>query len=492
MITNNLTNSLENNINQLIKIVGQNDTILHKYIFNDTSKLKGKIVFIDGMVDNNLINDFIISPFTSYKPISDVLKDESKIESIAYKVFNINEVKISTDLNEAIDLLFTGYTLLFIDGFSKIFLFNTKGFPIRSITEPLSETVVRGPREGFVENIIINLTLLRKKIPNKELKTKFKTIGDITKTKVSICYIDGICQNKIVREVERRLDNIKIDGILDINYIEEMIQDSPLSIFRTLTTTERPDIVAGKLLEGRVAIFCDGCPGVITAPFIFIEYFQFNEDYYVNFYGATLNRIIRYISFFLTTSIPALYLALTIYHKELLPTQLALSIFSARQGVPFPTIIELVVMLFIFEVLRDAGTRLPKHIGQAVSIVGALVLGQSAVEANFVSPAIIIIAATTGITSFMFNDMFGTIIIIRIYFLAFSTLFGLYGYIMSLIGVSIYLMSLRSFGVSYMLYTKNISIKDIKDVFIRVPWWYMSLRPKIISVKRKRNKIRYK
>ncbi len=235
------------------------------------------------------------------------------------------------------------------------------------------------------------------------------------------------------------------------------------------------------MLEGRISILCDGTPFVSTLPYLFIEYFQASEDYYNNYIFATINRLIRIIGFFLSTSVPAIYVALTTYHQEMIPTPLLLSISAAREGVPLPTVIEAMIMLFTFEIIREAGVRLPAAIGQAVSIVGALVLGQAAVAARLISAPMVIVTALTGISSFLTPQMIETLILIRFILLALSSFLGLYGYIFGIIGIFIHLMSLRSFGVPYMLNVSPINKQDVKDTAIRAPWWYMYYRPKLIS-----------
>ena len=285
------------------------------------------------------------------------------------------------------------------------------------------------------------------------------------------------------------MDKIDIDGILDTGYIEEFITDEPMSLFKTLFTTEKPDTVCGKLLEGRVAIICNGSPSVITTPFVFIEYFQVDEDYYQQYYFATFNRMLRYLAFFLTTSVPAIYIALTNYHQELIPTPLILSIYEARQGIPFPSFLEAFIMIIIFELIRESGIRISKYSGSAISIVGALVVGEAAVEARLVSQPMIIVIGITGIANFLLPKMANSTIFIRIIFLFLASILGLYGYIFGVIFLSLHLFSIRSFGIPYMLNVDSMEdAVNMKDAYIRAPWWYMDMRGKLISKKRNRKK----
>lgn len=324
--------------------------------------------------------------------------------------------------------------------------------------------------------------LIRKRIKNPNLKFKLRTFGVQTKTRAFICYIEGIANPKIVEELNKRLDSIEIDGVLDTGYIEELIKDSPYSLFNTIGHTERPDVVAGKLLEGRIALVLDGTPVALTLPHIFIEFFQASEDYYENFYFASFNRLLRIISFIMTITIPAAYVALITYHQELIPTNLLLSISAARQGVPFPSIVELLGLLIVFEILRETGTRMPNYIGEALSIVGALVLGQAAVEARFVSAPMVIVVALAGITGLMTPKLEGTVIILRIAFLLMAAILGLYGITFGISLVLIHLFSIRSFGIQYMSHTSILDYKELQDVTIRAPWWHMKFRPKSMAI----------
>jgi len=286
-----------------------------------------------------------------------------------------------------------------------------------------------------------------------------------------------------------RLNNIDIDGILDSGYIEEIIKDAPYSPFRTIINTERPDVVAGKLLEGRFAVLCDGSPVVLTLPTIFVEVFQSNEDYYDNFLFSSFVRLLRWLCFFIGTSVSAIYVALVTFHKQLIPTPLLISVYAARKGFPFPSIVETMVMMIIFEILKEAGLRMPKYIGGAITIVGTLVLGDAAVNARLVSAPVVIITAITGISSLMLPQVLG-IVEIRIIFLLLSSFLGLYGYIFGVMGLVLHMMSIRSFGIPYMSNIPAFSTQDVKDTIIRAPWWDMYLRPKMFTKNKKRMKKR--
>jgi spore germination protein KA len=475
-----LTYSLNENI-EIFKSKFANDgTVIYRLFENKDASIKYCIIFINGMCNNEVVNENVVRPVMDN---SEVIDPDSKnlIEIIMNRVLIVGEVKKECKLDVITRALVYGDTILLIDGSNEVLVINTKGFPVRNIEEPQSETIVKGPREGFTESVIVNLALIRKKIRTTDLKFKRKVIGERTKTTVYICYLEGLAEEKILQELERRLDQIEIDGILDAGSLEEFIKDEPLSPFTTIGSSERPDTIVGKLLEGRIAVICDGTPVVLTLPFIFLEQFHVNEDYYNSFFMGSINRLARFIGFFLTTSVPAIYVALITYHQEMVPTTLLIGIYQAREGVSFPTVVEAMLMLFAFEILREAGLRLPKHIGQAVGIVGALVLGDAAVNANIISAPMVIVTAITGISSFLLPQMLGGLIFIRLIFLILASVLGLYGYIFGVIGLFIHLMSMKTYGIPYGTDIYPTEFKDLQDMAIRSPWWMMNYRTKLVA-----------
>jgi len=337
--------------------------------------------------------------------------------------------------------------------------------------------------------LVFNMGLLRRKVKNPKLKFKTLQVGKITKTRICLSYIDGLCEASLIKKIEKRLKNYEIDAALDSNYLAELCSDNRLSPFKTVGTTERPDVVVGKILEGRVAILCDGCPFALTVPFLFLENFQANEDYYSNFYFASFTRALRYLSFFLSVSLPGLYVALISFHKEMIPLNLLLSIVNSRDAVPFPAALEMVILLILFDLLREAGLRLPKPIGGTIGTVGGIVLGQSIVTAQIVSAEMIIIVAVCAITSFLTPKLDIEIIISRFVILILCATLGIFGYSVGLIALLVHLSSLNSFDVPYLSYQSAIKAQEVKDIYIRAPWWVMKRRPAAIQ---KRNLTRLK
>lgn len=475
--------SLGNNI-ALFKDIFKNDETLIVREFSNKwlEAAKCCIIYVDGMVNIEIINENILQPILR-NDLSKQIDTENLLEELKNKVIVSNTVTIETDFTKIVNSIIYGDTLFLLDGYDKALVISSKGWQSRPITEPQASKVVRGPREGFTESISVNLTLLRRKIKTPDLKFKFKDIGSKTNTRTCICYVESLVSEEVLKELEQRLNKINIDGILDSGYIQELIKDAPYSPFETVGSSERPDVVAGKLLEGRVALFVDGSPFVLTVPYVIVENFQSNEDYYTNYIYSSLNRLLRALTAVTTIIIPAVYLSIVTYHQEMLPTSLLLSIAASRQDVPIPTAVSLFLMLLIFDILREVGTRMPSPIGQAVNIVGTLVLGQAAVEAKLVSAPVIIITAITGITTLMNINFSGPAVIFRTVLLLGATFLGIYGTIMCFIIMYLHLMSIRSFGIPYMMNVSRIKNHDGQDAWIRSPWWIMTLRPKIFGDK---------
>lgn len=479
-----LSESLEENINIINEIFNNDETLYSRIIENQYNGIKCCIFFILGMVDDNIINDNIIIPILNSKVIIDETEYISHLES---NIISSGVVTATGKIDDIVNGLLIGGTVILVNSQPEALVIGTKGWESRSVEEPPTERVLRGPREGFTESLITNLTLIRRKIQTKDLKFRFMTSGARTNTKTCICYIDGLAKEEILNTVIKKISDISIDGILDIQYVQEFIDENPYSIFETTATTEKPDIVAGRLLEGRIAVLVNGSPTAMTLPSVFAEHLMASDDYYLNYYFASIGRMLRIYGFIATISIPALYLSLISFHQEMIPTPLLLSIYTARQSVPLPSFLELFILLGVFEGLREAGTRVPGPFGQAISIVGALVLGSAAVEASFVSAPMIIIVGLTAITGLILPSLSGVIIILRAFLLMLSAMLGIYGYIFGMIAITIHLFSLRSYGIPYMDNLTSLKLQSLKDTAIRAPLWYMKLRPKFMSKDIKRS-----
>ncbi|CDZ23321.1 spore germination protein, GerA family [[Clostridium] cellulosi] len=483
---NVLKTSLDENINLFNSIFKDDETLIIRYVENRRNpKIRMCFLYIDGMVDNKIINQDMIKPVEEYA--YDFMPN-GILDKTAKSVVTSGSVNRTNNMEEILESLLYGSTILIADGENEALILETKGWKTRSIVEPKSEKVLRGPREGFVESIMMNISMVRRRIKTPDLKFNFLTLGTRTKTKVCICYLESLVNKNVLDELNRRLNSFEIDGVLDANYISEMISDAPYSPVKTIGSTEKPDVVAAKLLEGRIAMFVDGTPMVLTCPCLFIENFQSDEDYYINYYFSSIGRFIRISAFFISIMTPAIYVAVTTFHQEFLPTKLLLSISAARQGVPFPTVFETLLLLVVFEILREAGARMPQSIGQTLSIVGVLVLGQAAVEAKIVSAPIIIVVAITGLTGIMVPRIKGLDIIVRFGLLVVVSIAGLYGFLFAMLGLLIHLYNLNSFGVP-ILDGMRLGPQNNKDTFMRAPWWHMKNRPQGLTSNIKRESV---
>ena len=478
-----LGKSIEDNINLIKNIFSKDETLIIRNFQNKYLKAaKCCIIYFEGMINYKILNESVIKPVLDNN-LAENICCNNLLEELQKKVLANNYVEKLRNIDNVVYAIINGDIVFLLDGYDEALIIRANFREERSITEPESERVVRGPREGFTESIETNLVLIRRRIKTPEFKTKFREIGQRTRTKVCICYINDIASKSVLTELERRLDEINIDGIIDSGYIQELIRDAPFSLFDTVGYSERPDVVAAKLLEGRIAIIVDGSPAVLTVPYILLENAQSNEDYYNNYILASFNRFIRTTATISSTTIPAVYLAVVTYHQEMLPTPVLLSLSASRQGVPFPTSLSFFIMLLIFDILRETGARMPLSIGQAINIVGALVLGEAAINAKLVSAPVVVITAMSGILTLLNARLLAPIIFTRFFLLLAASVLGLYGVIFGFMIIMLHLASMRSFGVPYMLGITRIKNHDGQDAWIRAPWWTMTLRPKIIAAR---------
>lgn len=480
------SSSLEENLEMITALFVDVDIFIMRTFQNShNSSLKYAIAYFDGVVDSAIINDDIMKPLMLSETVT---PGDNLINTLMNNVVMVNEARKTQKVNDIIDAIAYGDTILFAEGSDEVLILNTKEIRTRAIEEPENERVLSGPREGFNESLVQNLSMVRRKLRTNELKLKYLTLGRVTKTRLCVCYIDKIVNKKILEELYRRLNSIDIDAVLDANYITELIKDAPWSPFRTTGYTERPDVVIGKILEGRIAVFIDGSPVVLTVPYLLIEDFQSDEDYYLSFFYTSFSRFLRIVGFFLTISVPGFYVAVVAYHHEMLPTSLLTSIAIERKSVPLPAALECIIMLFVFDILRETGIRMPTNVGQALSIVGALVIGQAAVDAKLVAAPMIIVVAITGITSLLVPKMNAPVIYVRVFLLLLATSFGLYGFMLGLCCVMIHLMNLYSFGIPQISTSGSLQFQELKDTFIRAPWWTMITRTKFVARDRVRMK----
>lgn len=442
------------------------------------NNIKILICYIDGYVDKNILSESVVEAIQKSEIKTNTL---SIVDFLAKRVISSNDLVYVETIQQSMDGILSGDAVIFIDGADQALKVGVGAPAKRSVEEPASEVSVRGPREGFTESLKTNCILLRKKIKTSQLKMEMLKVGEQTGTDIAICYIQGIAQEEIIDEVRQRVNAIKIDGVFAAGYIEQFIQDGKLSLFPVVGNSEKPDKVAAKLLEGRVGIVIDGTPTVMTVPYLFIESLQTTDDYYGEPYFSTFTRLLRVMALFTSIYMPSIYVALSIFHQRVVPQKLMITMAAAREGIPFSAFVEAMVMIIIFEVLREAGIRMPKAIGQAVSIVGAIVLGDAAVSAGIASAPLIIVVAFAGICSFINPPMMKIGSLLRIVFLIVTNLLGILGLTSLTTIIGIYLCNKKSFGVPYLTPFSPLNLEDLKDTIISVPVWAMFRRPKSIA-----------
>ncbi|KQX56646.1 spore germination protein [Paenibacillus sp. Root444D2] len=485
-----LTKPLESDLlsTNLLQNVGQLKTIFDRssdIVFRDFQvgeTQKGTILFLDGLVNMKLIDDDVIKPLMAYgknhltQPICHYEEMENLLRN---QVISAAQVSSGANFQDVINHVLSGDTALILDGFDQALFVSAREWESRSVEEPATEAVIRGPRDGFTENLRTNTSLIRRRLKTPQLKMEAMKVGRLSQTEIVITYLDHIADEALVAEVRERIGRIDIDAILESGYIEEFIEDTPSSIFPQVQSTERPDKVVGNLLEGKVAIIIDNTPFALYVPVTFYEMLQASEDYYGRFMISTAIRWIRFLFLVIALFLPSLYIALLTFHQELVPSSLLYSVASSRETVPFPAIIEALLMEIAFEGLREAGVRLPRPVGQSVSIVGALVIGQAAVQAGIVSAPMVIVVSITGIASFIIPS-FSQAVAIRM--LRFPMMFlagslGLYGILLGVLFIMSHMCRLRSFGMPYLSPLAPLHFGDFKDVLVRAPWWSMTNRP---------------
>ncbi|MBB6637421.1 spore germination protein [Cohnella thailandensis] len=484
-LTASLSRSLKKNLSRIRSLFGDSADLTVRELGGRPGDSEVSVLYLESIVDSDFVNRYVMTPLVEWT----VGRLHGDRISRLRETLPVGRLVEMDKMGDLLTHILNGYTIVLVDGTPMGFAASTTGGERRSVEEPSSQTVTRGPKESFTESILTNMTLLRRRIKTPDLRVESFTIGRQTRTFVNILYIDGIVLEKPLTEVRDRLSRIDVDSILDSGYVEEYIQDELWTPFPLMQNSERPDAVAAGLLEGQIAIVVDGSPFVLLAPTTFVKFFQSSEDYYQRYDIASFLRIIRYISFLVSILLPSLYIAVTTFHQEMLPTPLLISLASQREGIPFPALVEALLMELTFEVLREAGVRMPRVVGSAISIVGALVLGQAAVQAGLVSAAMIIVVSFTAIANFVIpsTNMSSGARLIRFVLMLLAGTLGLFGIMSGLMVLLIHLVSLKSFGVPYMTPLAPIVWGNMKDVWVRVPWPLMKTRP---IAHFQRNKIR--
>ncbi|MNO27679.1 Spore germination protein A1 [compost metagenome] len=441
--------------------------------------MHGMVVFLDVLVDKQLWDDGLLAPLMQQAAVP-VDSPSQLYEQLKYKFSSVVQPAVVSNIDDAVQRIIKGESVLFVEGSTEAYSFAVKDNLNRPLNEPSTEAVIRGPRYGFIEKLDINITLMRHRLRTPRLKTVKLSAGKVSRTEITILYLENIAKQSVVDEVKSRIAGIDMDSVLESGYIEELISDHPFSPFPVIQSTQRPDLVSGSLIEGKVAVLTDGTPMALIMPVTFWSGFQSAEDYYMKFMFATMLRWLRYLFAFFALALPSIFIAITTFHQEMIPTSLTLSLAAAREVVPFPALMEALIMEITFEALREAGIRLPRPVGQTISIVGALVIGQAAVQAGIISATIIIVVSITGISSFLIPNpsMSQAISLLRFPLMLLAASFGLYGVGIGLLAVLVHLVNLRSFGVPYMTPLAPFKLTGLGDVLYRAPWGSMLKRHK--------------
>ncbi|ULO07027.1 spore germination protein [Paenibacillus sp. 19GGS1-52] len=452
-------------------------------------QIKAAVLFVDGLTDKDVMDRNILKPLMNaalpFEGMTSVPEAKLLKDIIVQQIVLVSEIEYTTNLRMSLQKVLFGSAVLLVEGLAEVIVLGTPKGRTRGGEEPISEALLRGPRVGFNETLSDNTAMLRRHGQNTELAMISFTVGKRIEKELVLTYIRDIANKELIEEIKRRIHTIDIDDVLESGYVEQLIEDNYLSPFQQLQNTERPDRVMAALLEGRAAILLDGTPFALIMPVTFGMLLQSPEDYYDRWFAGSLLRILRFFAAVVSLFAPALYISFLSFNPGMIPTKLVISIIGSRQGVPFPTLIEALIMEISIEILREAGLRLPKPIGPAMGIVGGLIIGQAAVEAGIVSPILVIVVAVTAISSFAMPMYSAGITLRYLRFAAmfFAALFGLYGVVLFFLLLSSHLIKLKSFGVPYISLTVPYRMRDWKDFVVRVPLQFMKRRPALLKPK---------
>lgn len=483
----NVDQSTVLNYQNLKNMLGDSEDIKYRdIVLNSNTEMTIHLVSIDGLVNSSDISDYVIKPLIENENVKKAQNLDEVINLIKNGELYFAAQNSTTDISKLAGEIVSGGCAIVFDNHNIAFTFDTKGFDKRSMMEPTVENVNKGPRDSFIENYRTNTATIRRKIKAPDLMIEQMTIGDRTKTTVAIVYIKSITNDDLIKMARDRLNSIVTDNVLTTSIIEDALSDNIRSTLPQVVSTERPDKFSADILEGRVGILIDGLPFGFVVPATFNQFMQTPEDYSRKFIISSFIRLVRYASLLIATFLPALYVAITTFHPEMIPTNITLFIAKSREGVAFPIAFEALGLLLAFEILFEAGLRIPKSVGQTVSIVGTLVVGQAAVEAKLVSPSMVVIIAATAIASFTIpnQDFSNFVRLWRLGCTVLGVFLGLLGVVFSAIILVFEMCKLESFGVPYMSPFVGNDGKDlINDTFIRAPAKYNIMRPTALKTK---------
>jgi len=468
-VSRSLSNQIDDNLNRIKYDLGDSSDLIIRKETITRQNFVFAVIHIDGISDHQKISTDIIEKLLNHQHGH---KRKTNSLPAIEKILSVSGLKCQSSYTSLLSDLLFGETILLIDNETSYLVFSTKMPPSREIpSEPSTQTVIRGPKDSFTENLRTNTGLIRQRIQHPALRIHSMKIGEITRTDVALFFIKGHTDENLIKEVKHRLAAINTNAILDSSYIEKSIKNNQMTVFPTVINTERPDAVVGNLLEGRIAIMTAGSPFAIIAPATFPQFFQSPSDYYHSGYYAAFLRFLRVLCCFLTLFSPSLFVAIFTHHSGLLPTGLLVSVSAKRETVPLPLIVEALVVTLAFEVFRESTIRMPRAVGNAVSIVGSLIIGQAAVEAGFISPSMTILISLTAITNFVIPNysMAISIRLLKYLLLIAGAYIGLYGITLVSLLILLHLCSIRSFEEPYFYPFGPFKLKSHKDTLIVTP-----------------------
>lgn len=469
--------NLQQNVELIKKCLGnQASVIIRNFIIGNKTPVDAAMIYINGLIKNERVEDYILKPLM--QRVDEELNLENLCDYLIKKYIFISNAWTETELDNIITKIKLGKTVILVDGVSQVILLDTTGGEHRSITEPINETVIKGSKEGFIENIDTNLTLLRRIVKDSNMTWEKITVGRRSQTEVAVVYISDIADMDIVNEVKRRISDIDIDILTGSGKLVQCIEDYTYSFFPQARLTEKPDSVANNLMEGRIAIIVAGTPVIALVPCIFTEFFETVEDYYEKTLIVNFQRILRICAAILVITFPSVYLTLIKFNAELIPIKFITPIIQSRTGIALTPFLEIFLMEIVVEFLREGGLRLPSKIGQTLSVVGGIIIGDTAVRSKIVSPTTLFVVGVTVIATFLIPnyDMSSAIRVMRFPMLILANFLGIFGIGIGWYFILVSLCSTDSFGVPYF----SVKVSDLKDIIFIAPIWKMNKRPETI------------
>lgn len=474
--------SLDERVAYFKEILGTPNAIIQKDFFiGREPPINAVLIFISGLVDKNAIDRDILNPLML--SVNEALTSKKLLpDYLIRRYITMSSTYVEKDMNKAVRLAKLGASIIFIEGCESVIVASTEGTLKRSIAEPYNETSIRGSREGFIESLDVNISLIKKGVKDSNLVVEKFTLGKRTQTDLVLIYIKDIADDDVVTTIRNRITSIDVDSVQATGMVDQLIEKKPYSIFPQCHGSERPDVIISRILEGRVALILDGTPYVLTAPSLFTDFFQSVEDYYERTMISSFVRFLRIISVFIVVLMPSVYLALIKFNAELIPIKFIIPIVQSRRGIALTPLLEILSMELVVEFLREGGLRLPSKIGQTLSIVGGFIIGDAAIRTKFVSPATLVVIGVSVIATFVITnyEMALSIRLLRFPMLIITNLLGVLGIAVGVYIILVNLYSIDSFGVPYFPTGKY---KDFKDTYFRVPLWKMNFRPESIPNK---------